>query len=131
MTNKLLALAGSLVVANALAADPIHGTWKTVPDDNGNFGHVVITDCDGRICGTLETSFDSSGASLPSENIGKQIIWDMKAEGSGKYAGGKIWSPDRDKVYKSKLELLDNDSLAVSGCILFICRDGGTWERVD
>jgi uncharacterized protein (DUF2147 family) len=53
----------------------------------------------------------------------------MVAEGAGAYSGGKIWSPDRDKTYNGKMQLTGN-GLAVSGCVLGICRDGGTWTRV-
>ena len=53
----------------------------------------------------------------------------MKSKGNGKYGGGKIWAPDRDKTYSSKL-VLSGDQLQVKGCILIICRDGGTWQRV-
>ena len=49
----------------------------------------------------------------------------MKIRGNGRYRGGKIWAPDRDKTYKSKM-LLDGDVLSVSGCVLVICRDQ-TW----
>ncbi|MDZ7906609.1 MAG: DUF2147 domain-containing protein [Cypionkella sp.] len=61
-------------------------------------------------------------------NIGKRIVWDVAPRGDGLYDGGKIWSPDRDKTYSAKLQLSGN-ALAVSGCVLGICRDGGTWTR--
>ena len=111
------------------AADPIYGLWQTIPDDNGNFGHINVQDCDGTICEILVKSFDAAGKSVESENIGKSIIWNMKAKGSGKYGGCKIWAPDRDKTYASKLAL-EGDMLKVSGCVFVICRDGGTWMRV-
>lgn len=120
----------ALLVAGPAIADPVFGTWKTIPDDNGNFGYIEIKNCGGTICGTLAKSFDASGKSVSSEHAGKKIVWDMKPNGGGKYSGGKIWSPDRDKVYSSKLNLKDNNNLQVSGCIAFICRDGGTWTRV-
>lgn len=120
----------ALLVATPAMADPVFGTWKTIPDDNGNFGYIEIKNCGGTICGTLAKSFDASGKSVSSEHAGKKIVWDMKPNGGGKYSGGKIWSPDRDKVYSSKLNLKDNNNLQVSGCIAFICRDGGTWTRV-
>ena len=109
------------------------GTWclENNSDDNGNFGHIKVAECEGEICGTLIKSFDSTGASYESENIGKQIIWAMKNKGDGKYGGGKIWSPDRDKVYNSKMVLEGNDQLKISGCVLILCRDGGTWTRID
>ena len=112
-----------------VAADPIYGLWQTIPDDNGNFGHIEVQDCDGTICGVLMKSFDTAGKSIESDNIGKRIIWNMKSKGDGKYGGGKIWSPDTDKTYASKLELV-GDELKVSGCVFIVCRDGGTWTRI-
>ena len=128
--NRLIGVVLALVfTVSSAAADPIYGLWQTIPDDNGNFGHIEVQDCDGTICGVLMKSFDGSGKSIESDSIGKRIIWNMKAKGDGKYGGGKIWSPDRDKTYASKLELV-GDMLKVSGCVFVVCRDGGTWTRV-
>ena len=113
----------------AWAADPVEGVWKTQPDDNGHSGHIEVKPCGPAFCGTLVRAFDETGAEVDSPNIGKQIVWDMVAEGDGLYDSGMIWSPDRDKTYKSKMTLT-GDGLAVEGCVLFICRDGGTWSRV-
>lgn len=128
---KRFALAAALVALGtaAFAADPVEGTWKTKPDDNGNYGHVQVTACGAKICGTLVTAFDTSGKKIDSPNVGRKIIWDMVPYGDGQYADGKIYSPDRDKTYNSKMQLSGN-SLAVKGCVLGICRDGGTWTRV-
>ena len=112
-----------------LFADPIYGIWQTIPDDNGHYGHIEVKNCDGTICGFLRRSFDASSQEYDSENKNKAIIWNMVNSGAGKYSGGKIWAPDRDKTYSSKLEL-NGDRLKVSGCILIICRDGGTWTKV-
>lgn len=129
MKKTLLTATAMVLLAGQALADPIFGTWRTPADDNGNSGHVQVKACGDMICGTLIKSFDASGNPMDSANIGKLIIWDMKARGSGKYGGGKVWSPDRDKTYASKL-VLEGDSLKVSGCVLVVCRDGGTWQRV-
>ena len=126
MIAALLAVAGSA----AFAGDPVEGVWKTKPDDNGNFGHVEVKPCGAAFCGTLIKAFDSNGTEKASENIGKRIIWDMVAYGDGAYDDGKVWSPDRDKTYNSDMQLT-GDKLAVRGCVLGICRDGGTWTRVN
>ena len=120
----------SLGVGAAHAADPVHGTWQIAKDDNGNYGHITVTDCGNKICGTLTKSFDSSGNALASDNNGRKIIWDMKADGGGAYSGGKVYAPDRDKTYNSKMTLKGN-SLNIQGCVLGICRDGGSWKRVN
>ncbi len=128
---KTFALAAVLAVLGtaALAADPVEGMWKTKPDDNGNFGHVQIKACGSAFCGTLVKAFDGSGKQIESPNVGRQIVWDMVAYGDGFYDDGKVYSPDRDKTYNSEMQLSGN-SLTVKGCVLGICRDGGTWTRV-
>lgn len=127
---KKLILAAALAFAGTAAfADPVEGTWKTVPDDNGNFGHVQIKPCGDKFCGTLVKAFDGSGKEIESPNVGKRIVWDMVAYGDGAYDDGKVWSPDRDKTYNSEMQLSGN-GLTVKGCVLGICRDGGTWSRV-
>ena len=128
--KRFALIAGLILSAGAAqAADPVEGVWKTKPDDNGNFGYVKVEPCGPAFCGTLIKSFDSAGAPLDSENIGKAIIWDMVAYGDGVYDDGKVWSPDRDKTYSSDMQL-SGDTLSVRGCVLGICRDGGTWTRV-
>ncbi|MFN4158862.1 MAG: DUF2147 domain-containing protein [Gemmobacter sp.] len=129
MKTILAFSAAFVLVAGVASAEPLLGTWKTKPDDNGNFGHIDVKPCGPAICGTLVKAFGKDGKEMASPNVGKRIIWDMTAQGGGAYGGGKVWSPDRDKTYNSKMKLT-GDTLAVSGCVLGICRDGGTWTRV-
>ncbi|QYZ68328.1 DUF2147 domain-containing protein [Neotabrizicola shimadae] len=118
-----------MLSAGAALADPVEGLWRTKPDDNGNTGLIRITSCGPAFCGKLEKAFDGAGKEISSPNIGKRIVWDMIPEGDGAYGDGKVWSPDRDKTYDAKMQLSGN-KLSVSGCVLMICRDGGTWTRV-
>ncbi|PKP79283.1 MAG: DUF2147 domain-containing protein [Alphaproteobacteria bacterium HGW-Alphaproteobacteria-2] len=129
---RLGILSGVLIMAlaaPAFAADPVEGVWQTRPDDNGNFGHVQVAPCGAQICGTLITSFNSEGKQIESPNVGRQIVWAMTPEGNGSYGGGKIWAPDRDKVYNSRMQL-SGDVLTVKGCVLggLACR-GSEWVR--
>ncbi|SMC88975.1 Uncharacterized conserved protein, DUF2147 family [Primorskyibacter flagellatus] len=127
---KIMALAAAVaLVAGAALADPVEGTWQTQPDDNGNFGLVKISTCGAEICGVLGQGYDKSGKKVSSPNIGKRMIWAMQPKGNGKYAGGKIWAPDRNKTYNSRMQL-NGSSLKVEGCVLGICR-GQTWSRVN
>lgn len=126
--KHILIAAAFMIAATAASADPVLGLWQTQPDDNGNFGHVEIYACDAAICGVIRKAFNPSGAERPSDNIGKRMIWDMTARGGGSYKGGKIWAPDRDKTYSSRMAL-SGDQLEVSGCVLGICRTQN-WARV-
>lgn len=130
MQHLVAGAAVACVTAGAALADPADGTYKTIPDDNGNFGYIQVAACGSKICGTLIKSFGPDGSEIQSDNVGKNIIWDMEADGDGFYSGGKVWDPSRDKTYSSKMQL-KGKSLAISGCVLMICRDGGTWTRVN
>ena len=127
MTRLTLAALALLISTPALA-DPVLGTFKTQPGDNGNYGHVELYQCEAAICGVIRKAFDASGKEIPSDNIGRRMIWDMQAQGDGSYGKGKIWAPDRDKTYSSKMKLSGN-ALKVSGCVIGICR-AQNWTRV-
>lgn len=128
--KSLLTAAALMLVATTALADPIYGTWRTIKDDNGNYGDIKISACGSKICGVLAKSYDANGKVLKSPNDGKKIIWNMVADGGGNYSGGKVWTPDRDKTYNSRLQL-SGSKLNVQGCVLGICRNGGKWTRVN
>ena len=83
--------------------------------------YVEIKECDGKICGEMLKAFDSSDKEIDSKNIGRNIILGMSPKKDGKYGGGKIWAPDEDKTYRSKMKLVSENDLKVSGCIAIIC----------
>ena len=127
---KLATLAAGLILSAGMAAAQnaeVIGTWKTQPDDNGNYGTVEIAPCGNAYCGVLTASFNGAGQAITSEHTGKRILWDMVPNGGGEYSGGKIYAPDRDRTYNSKMSLAGNN-LSVSGCVLGICRSQA-WTR--
>ena len=121
------AIVGIGFAGTAMAADPAVGVWKTQPDD-GAYAHVKMTPCGGAICGTIQRTFNASGE-YKSENIGKQLVIDMKPDGSGKYAG-KVWRPSNNKIYIGKMTVAGN-SLKLSGCVAggLLCSKQD-WQRV-
>ena len=125
--KKILGVAVMMAgLAGAAWADPAEGTWKTEVDD-GAYAHVKIAPCGASLCGVIARTFNASGE-YKSENIGKQLVWDMQAAGDGAYANGKIWQPSTGKTFKSKMALA-GDVLKVSGCVGPICKKQ-TWTRV-
>ncbi|GAA6187566.1 DUF2147 domain-containing protein [Litorivita sp. NS0012-18] len=125
MKKFALGLALSLF-AGAAMADPVEGIWKTETDD-GAYAHVKIAPCGAALCGHIARTFNAGGE-YKSANIGKKLVWDMQAKGGGSYAGGKIWQPSSNKVYKSKMSMSGN-ALNVSGCVGPICKKQ-VWTRV-
>ena len=127
---RLIAFAAALAaLATTASADPLEGRWRTAQDDNGNSGLIQIAPCGANLCGTLVEAYGPNGQRIQSPNVGRQIIWDTTPRGGGEYRG-KLYSPDRDKTYSSKL-ILNGNTLSVSGCVIGICREGGRWARVN
>jgi len=132
MKKFLLAAGFTALASGAFADDPADGLWKTQPGDEGGYLHVSIQPCGSAVCGTIDSAFDASGNEvLDYENLGKQMIWDMVAEGDGAYANGKIWDPESGKTHNSKMSL-DGNALTVKGCVAggLVCR-GQTWSRIE
>ena len=132
MKRVILAALASVAMAGTAMADDLMGDWRTAPDDNGNTGIIRVVQCGTSLCGTLIQAFDSSGATMESENVGRQIIWATNPTGDPGEYRGRLYSPDRDREYRSRLQL-QGDGLVVSGCVMggAVCREGGRWQRVN
>ena len=130
---KKVLLAIVLIIPSLANADVLKGVFQTEPGDTGKFVHVQMRACasDAALtCGTIIRAYNPDGSpDNGSVNIGKAIVWDMADNGNGSWGDGKIWAPDRDKIYDSKMTLRGN-ALTVKGCVAFICR-GQTWQRFE
>jgi uncharacterized protein (DUF2147 family) len=132
MRKVLLGAVALMAMAGTAMADDLIGDWRTAPDDNGNTGIIRIVQCGTSLCGTLTQAFDASGNVMQSENVGRQIIWETNPTGEPGEYRGMLYSPDRDRNYRSRLQLSGN-ALSVSGCVMggAICREGGNWRRAN
>ena len=123
---KKILLAIALVLPSLANAGALSGVYQTEPGDTGGFLHVGMAPCaDDTVltCGTILRAYTADGSQDNEyEHLGKPIVWSMEDRGNGKWGRGKIWAPDRDKTYDSKMALNGN-ILAVKGCVAFICRN--------
>jgi len=112
-------------VAPSAFAD-ITGNWLSEKNEEGKQISVEIFNCGEKICGKITAVHNSDNTSI----IGAEIIKDMNKKSDTKYSGGKIFAPDTEKWYKSKISVKDTDTLKVSGCVAggLICR-GQIWTR--
>lgn len=119
-----------LVSSAAHSAEQSLGVWQTESTENGEYLYIEISACEDRMCGTIVAAFDENGSSSDFEHIGRKMIWGMKSSGDHSWKSGKIWSPDEDKTYKSKMKL-EGNMLMVSGCIAagLICKSQ-SWTSV-
>ena len=96
-TKSALAVAGISMATMAMAADPIVGNWQTFDDDGKTpKGVVKVTESNGVFTGKLVSTVKPEGKKY----VGMTIIQGLKADGGGKYSGGKITDPSKDKSYR-------------------------------
>lgn len=127
MKKHVLALA-MILAAGAAGADPLVGLWQTEVDD-GAYAHVAIKPCGPAFCGVISRTF-KDGAEYQSENLGKQLVIDMKPVAQGEYEG-EVWRPSNNKIYYGTIELA-GDKLRLAGCVAggLICAKQN-WTRVN
>ncbi|SIQ80345.1 DUF2147 domain-containing protein [Solilutibacter tolerans] len=144
MRKTLFAVAVALAAMPILASaqqSPV-GKWKTIDDETGKAKSIVeITQASngtlqGRVIEVLSsdrgpnpTCNNCKGANKDKPVKGMTILWGLRPDGAGKWAGGTVLDPAKGKSYKSKLEVKDGGKkLGMSGCVAFICREQ-TWVR--
>jgi len=141
MRAKLLTIVFAILPLTAIAQDSSPaGRWKTIDDETGKVKSIVeISEAaDGTLQGTVAEVVQSDRGPNPvcdkckgdkqgNPIQGMTILWGLKADGPG-WSGGTILDPAKGKTYKSKAKLIDGNTLGVSGCLAFICREQ-TWVR--
>ena len=138
----LLAIPLTFACGLAQANNTAEGRWRQIDPDTGRAKSIVeITRTsngalNGRIVELINPSrpnpvCDQCDDDRKNQPItGMEIIRGMRADGAGKWKGGKILKPDEGKVYNSKMALIEGGrKLEVSGCIAFICKSQ-VWERL-
>lgn len=118
-----LAVAGISLASMAFAADPLHNTtWQTF-DEGQPKGVVKITESNGVLTGKLISTTSEKGK----KHVGMTIISGLKADGGGKYSGGTITDPEKNKTYKLTANL-SGSNLALKGHLGPFSRSQ-TWKK--
>ena len=144
MRTSFFSCAVFAIVALASAGAPAKsggptGRWKTIDDETGKVKSIVeISESSGKLRGQVVEILHSDrgpdpvcdkckGSNKDKPVKGMTILWDLQRDGA-EWKGGTILDPANGKTYKSKLKLIDNGRLGVSGCVAFICREQ-VWIR--
>ena len=142
MSRGTLALGVALAV---LAASPVLardgdllGRWRTPAKD----GIVVIERCGAALCGRLhdaaplradpnQRDVRNRDAALRSRPLKNLTVLDGFSGGPRTWSGGPLYDPNTGQAAdRGALTLVDDDTLAVKGCIApLLCRTQ-TWKRV-
>jgi uncharacterized protein (DUF2147 family) len=125
----LAALATLATVTPANAAAPVEGYWRSPRSTVV----IHIAPCGPQLCGTVTWANENAkrNASKHVANlIGARLLTGLK--GGPTHYSGSVWIPDQDLHATAKVQVLNQRSLQVSGCVFFglLCRSQ-VWPRVD
>ncbi len=135
-----ITLAGTLagtVQANDLSPDDVFGPWATHEG-----GEVTFYDCGEYLCGDI-TDLRPPDADTPTTDIhnpdealrdrpllGLQMFSGLEEDSDGKWSGGKLYNTMEGKEYKAKLQLEDDGTMTMSGCVMFFCKSF-VWTKIE
>lgn len=136
----------STAAAAVVAQDTPAGLWETIDDKTGMArSHVRIVDNGGVLEGRVEKVLNKQpdddpdglcrkceGARKDKPVVGMTILWGLKRD-DDVWKGGEILDPKSGKVYKCKMELLeDGRRLKVRGFIgVSLIGRSQTWNRLE
>jgi uncharacterized protein (DUF2147 family) len=149
MNRPIVGLAGLMAAALAVAqgaraaSDPVVGDWLTV----AGAAKVRVAPCAGAsalMCGTLvwlKDGKDPSGGPKRDLNnpdatlkgralVGVVLVSDLKRQGPGQWADGKIYVPETGRTARANMSLNPDGTLKVEGCVAVICQ-AKTWTRAN
>lgn len=112
LTQSAIALATFGFATVALAADPLANTlWQTIDDKTKQpKATIQITQSGETFSGKIVDTNREQGKKF----IGTTVFTGLKADGNGKYSGGRITDPEDGKSYKMSATLNGN-TLSVRG----------------
>ena len=101
LTKTALAAATMSIASMAFAADPLaNTTWQTY-DEGQPKAVIKITESGGVLTGKIISTATEKGKKY----VGMTVITGLKADGNGKYSGGKITDPEKSKSYRMSAEV--------------------------
>jgi uncharacterized protein (DUF2147 family) len=134
----LAALVAAPATPALAAADPAFGEWLNAD----RLGKITVGPCatdPALACGAITWMKDPEAHPTRDVNnpdrslrsrpiIGVLAVRDMRNEGPGRWAGGKLYNPENGRSYNGKLKVLSRNRMEVTGCVLMIC-ETQTWTR--
>ncbi|WP_169569069.1 DUF2147 domain-containing protein [Sneathiella limimaris] len=129
-----------LFSTTVFAANDVVGIWETVEGKS----HVEISKCQtDKYCGKItwlkepnndkgqpKTDINNQDVKLRERKIlGIELLSGLEKVGANEWDDGDIYNPEDGNTYSSEMSLLDDNTLEVKGCVLFICKTQ-VWKRI-
>lgn len=123
VTKSALAVVGMGLASMAFAADPLaNTTWQTYEDGQPK-AVVKITESGGVFTGKII----AGSTTKAKQYVGQTVISGLKADGNGKYSGGTITDPVKNKTYRLTASL-NGSTLNLKGHLGPFSRSQ-TWQK--
>ena len=123
VTKSALAVVGMGLASMAFAADPLaNTTWQTYEDGQPK-AVVKITESGGVFTGKII----AGSTTKAKQYVGQTVISGLKADGNGKYSGGTITDPVKNKTYRLTANL-NGSTLNLKGHLGPFSRSQ-TWQK--
>jgi uncharacterized protein (DUF2147 family) len=123
-----------LILPGGGQSPSIFGRWRT----GDGKAIVSIARCGALACGTIDTVLDRAAPRTDVNNpdraersrplIGVEVLSGFSPNGDS-WRGGRAYDPVSGRSYDARLAVDGKGRLAVTGCILFLCRTQH-WTRV-
>jgi uncharacterized protein (DUF2147 family) len=138
-TNAVPALAVVLLIGSATtaAAAPAAGQWRSQTED----GVIEIYDCGEKLCGRGMPTPEQRAAAVNLRDVknpdpalrsrplnGIEVLQGF-AGGPKVWTGGSIYRPQDGKTYKGRIELVDDNTLKLTGCVMEPFCKSIIWKR--
>lgn len=138
MNRFAFLIAGLALTALPATADS-HNVFGTFATQEGT-SHVTIEDCgDGSPCGRVswidpEAMEPGVTPETARTQAGDPVLGLLMLQGFDRkrndWRGGKIYDPEADRTYASRLKRLDSGELQVKGCVGPICQTQ-VWQMAE
>ncbi|WP_201533897.1 DUF2147 domain-containing protein [Psychrobacter ciconiae] len=123
VTKSALAVVGMGLASVTFAADPLaNTTWQTYEDGQPK-AVVKITESGGVFTGKII----AGSTTKAKQYVGQTVISGLKADGNGKYSGGTITDPVKNKTYRLTASL-NGSTLNLKGHLGPFSRSQ-TWQK--
>lgn len=141
MKSGYAAVIGLFCLSSAAAAGTVEGTWLSEAGDT----KVQLTNCGGKLCGTLVWLDEPNDAKTgkpktdklnpdPAKRnrplIGLQVVRGLAPNGPNSWSG-LIYNADDGHTYQASMQVQGDRTAKVKGCVLGILCKGHTWTRTN
>ena len=138
-TAGVSALAGLLLLGTTTPADasPAAGQWRSQQED----GVIEIYDCGQKLCGRGMPTPEQQAAAVAIRDVknpdpalrsrsllGIEVLQGFTG-GPKLWTGGSIYRPQDGKTYKGRIELIDESTLKLTGCVMEPFCKSIIWKR--